>query len=291
MSDEAENSPKTKVIQLYLVSHASGELVEMLARNAVAQLQQVELKRRLWKMVRHMSQLPEILAEIATARGFVLHSVSHSDVREALEEGCRHLNVPFQFALEPMVTRLSEHFDVPVHFHMSAREIIDDDYYQRIEAMKFTISHDDGVAVQDLDEADVVLVGVSRATKTPTCMYLASRGIKAANVPLVPGVPLPETLLKAKRPFIVGLTVDPARLARIRAARVAGLRPHETINYADPDMLKHELQEARRLFARRGWPVIDVSQRSIEQTADMIIRMMKKRAEEKSSHPQNSSHP
>jgi regulator of PEP synthase PpsR (kinase-PPPase family) len=285
MSDEAENSPKTKVIQLYLVSHASGELVEMLARNAVAQLQQVELKRRLWKMVRHMSQLPEILAEIATARGFVLHSVSHSDVREALEEGCRHLNVPFQFALEPMVTRLSEHFDVPIQFHQSAREIIDDDYYQRVEAMKFTISHDDGVAVQDLNEADVVLVGVSRATKTPTCMYLASRGVKAANVPLVPGVPLPDSLLKAKRPFIVGLTVDPARLARIRAARLVGLRQHETTDYANLETLKQEVQDARRLFGRRGWPVIDVSQRSIEQTADMIIRMMKKRAEEKPSPP------
>ena len=285
MSDESEIRPANKVVQLYLISHASGELVEMLARNAVAQLQQVDLKRRLWKMVRHMSQLPAILAEIATAPGFVLHSVSHSDVREALEAGCRHLNVPFQFALEPMVTRLSEHFDVPIQYRMSAREIIDDDYYQRVEAMKFTISHDDGVAVQDLDEADVVLVGVSRATKTPTCMYLASRGVKAANVPLVPGVPLPESLLKAKRPFIVGLTVDPARLARIRAARLVGLRQHETTDYADFEMLKQEVQDARRMFARRGWPVIDVTQRSIEQTADMIIRMMKKRAEETPSPP------
>jgi hypothetical protein len=285
MSDEAGTSPTNKVIQLYLVSHASGELVEMLARNAVAQLQQVELKRRLWKMVRHMSQLPEILAEIATAPGFVLHSVSHADIREALEEGCRHLKVPFQFALEPMVTRLSEHFKLPIQSHKSTREIIDDDYYQRVEAMKFTITHDDGVAVQDLDEADVVLVGVSRATKTPTCMYLASRGVKAANVPLVPGVPLPDSLLKAKRPFIVGLTVDPVRLARIRAARLAGLRQHETTDYADLETLKQEVQDARRLFGRRGWPVIDVSQRSIEQTADMIIRMMKKRAEETPSPP------
>ena len=274
-----------KIVQLYLVSHASGELVEMLARNAVAQLQQVELKRRLWKMVRHMSQLPEILAEIATAPGFVLHSVAHADVREALEEGCRHLKIPFQFAVEPMVTRLSQHFDLPVHLRMSTREIIDDDYYQRVEAMKYTLTHDDGVAVQDLDEADVVLVGVSRATKTPTCMYLASRGVKAANVPLVPGVPLPDSLLKAKRPFIVGLTVDPVRLARIRAARLAELRQHETTDYVNFETLQQEVRDARRMFARRGWPVIDVTQRSIEQTADMIIRMMKKRAEEKPADP------
>jgi [pyruvate, water dikinase]-phosphate phosphotransferase / [pyruvate, water dikinase] kinase len=285
MSDEAGTSPTNKIVQLYLVSHASGELVEMLARNAVAQLQQVEVKRRLWKMVRHMSQLPEILAEIATAPGFVLHSVSHADIREALEEGCRHLKVPFQFALEPMVARLSEHFDLPVQSHMSAREIIDDDYYQRVEAMKYTITHDDGVAVQDLDDADVVLVGVSRATKTPTCMYLASRGVKAANVPLVPGVPLPENLLKAKRPFIVGLTVDPERLARIRAARLAGLKQVEKTDYVNIETLQQEVRDARRLFVRRGWPVIDVSQRSIEQTADLIMRMMKKRAEKASSSP------
>jgi [pyruvate, water dikinase]-phosphate phosphotransferase / [pyruvate, water dikinase] kinase len=285
MSEEAGTSPTNKIVQLYLVSHASGELVEMLARNAVAQLQQVEVKRRLWKMVRHMSQLPEILAEIATAPGFVLHSVSHADIREALEEGCRHLKVPFQFALEPMVARLSEHFDLPVQSHMSAREIIDDDYYQRVEAMKYTITHDDGVAVQDLDDADVVLVGVSRATKTPTCMYLASRGVKAANVPLVPGVPLPENLLKAKRPFIVGLTVDPERLARIRAARLAGLKQVEKTDYVNIETLQQEVRDARRLFVRRGWPVIDVSQRSIEQTADLIMRMMKKRAEQASSSP------
>lgn len=273
----------TKVVQLYLISHASGELVEMLARNAVAQLGQVELKRRLWKMVRHMSQLPDILGEIAVTPGFVVHSVAHSDIREALEEGCRHLKVPYQFALEPLIGRLSEHFDVPIQFRTSSREIIDDDYYQRVEAMKFTLTHDDGVAVQDLDEADVVLVGVSRATKTPTCMYLASRGVKAANVPLVPGVPLPETLLKAKRPFIVGLTVDPVRLARIRAARLAGLKQAEKTDYVNLEALQQEVLDARRLFSRRGWPVIDVTQRSIEQTADLIIRMMKKRAEEKSS--------
>lgn len=274
-----------KLVQLYLVSHASGELVEMLARNAVAQLGEVEVKRRLWKMVRHMSQLPDILAEIATAPGFVLHSVAHADVRDALEGGCRHLRVPFQFALEPTITRLSEHFEVPVQFHMSTREIIDDDYYQRVEAMKFTLNHDDGVAVQDLDDADVVLVGVSRATKTPTCMYLASRGVKAANVPLVPGVPLPENLLKAKRPFIVGLTVDPERLARIRAARLAGLKQAEKTDYVNMETLQQEVQDAKRLFVRRGWPVIDVSQRSIEQTADLIMRMMKKRAEKTPSSP------
>lgn len=265
------------VIQLHLISHASGELIEMLARNAVAQLQDVHVERRLWKMVRHLGQVPEILAAVGDTRGFVIHSIAAVDIRDAIEDGCRRLAVPCMFSLEPLVNRLSEHFDVPVQFRTSARDIINEDYYRRVEAMKFTLAHDDGVATSDVDDADVVVVGVSRATKTPTCMYLASLGVKAANVPLVPGVPLPESLIKATHPLIVGLTVDPARLATIRAARLKALHQTAAFDYADIDSLREELREARRIFVRRGWPVIDVTQRSIEQAAAMIIRMLEER--------------
>lgn len=250
----------------------------MLARNAVAQLEGVVVDRRLWKMVRRMDQLPEILAAIGETRGFVIHSLATTDLREALENGCRRLQVPCFFALEPLVSALSEQFGAPVVFRSSARDIIDEDYYHRIEAMKYTLAHDDGIAVQDLNDADVVLVGVSRATKTPTCMYLASRGVKAANVPLVPGVPPPETLMRAKRPLIVGLTLDPVRLATVRTARLASLKEKRSTDYTDVDALRKEVQDARRLFARRGWPALDVTHRSIEQTASLIIEMLKKRA-------------
>lgn len=275
MADDAAAPPKT--IRLYLVSHASGELIEMLARNAVAQLANVEVERRLWKMVRRLGQVPDILATIAAAPGYVLHSISHTDIREALEEGCSRLRVPCQFALEPLIARLSAHFDAPVQFRTSVRDTIDEDYYHRIEAMKFTLAHDDGIASDDLAGADVIVVGVSRATKTPTCMYLASRGIKAANVPLVPGSPLPDGLLAARGPLIVGLTVDPARLALVRAARLKALREDTGSDYADVDALRKEVLDARRLFVRHGWPIIDVTHRSIEQTASMIIEMLKTR--------------
>jgi regulator of PEP synthase PpsR (kinase-PPPase family) len=277
----ADESAATTTVVLHLVSHASGELVEMLARNAVAQLGGIQVERRLWKMVRRMGQVPEILGEVARAPGYVLHSISHTDVREALEEGCGRLHVPCQFALEPLISQLAEHSGAVVQFQASSGSAIDDDdYYQRVEAMKYTLAHDDGVASDDLERADVIVVGVSRATKTPTCMYLASRGIKAANVPLVPGAPLPKGLLHPKAPLVVGLTVDPARLVMIRTARLQALEQEGESSYSDIDALRKEVLEARRLFVRRDWPVIDVTNRSIEQTASMIIDMLKARTGE-----------
>lgn len=268
----------SKPLFLHLVSHASGELVEMLARNAVAQLAGVEVERRLWKMVRHLGQVPGILAVVASKPGYVLHSISHMDIRETLEEGCRHLAVPCDFVLEPLVGRLAAHAGTAVQLHTSSGDAFDEDYYRRVEAMKYALAHDDGMASDDLEGADVILVGVSRATKTPTCMYLASRGIKAANVPLVPGAPLPSGLMNARHPLIVGLVVDPARLATVRSARLQALHQDAETDYTDVDALRKEVLEARRLFVRRAWPIIDVTHRSIEQAASMIIAKLKARA-------------
>jgi regulator of PEP synthase PpsR (kinase-PPPase family) len=273
----------SKTLVLHLVSHASGELVEMLARNAVAQLEGVEVERRLWKMVRRLGQIPEILGALAASPGYVLHSISHTDIREALEEGCRRLDLPCDFALEPLIGRLAEHAGAPVQLDHSSGDAFDEDYYRRVEAMKYALAHDDGMASDDLEGADVILVGVSRATKTPTCMYLASRGIKAANVPLVPGAPLPAGLMNAHGPLVVGLVVDPTRLAKVRSARLQALQQDTSTDYTDADALRKEVLEARRLFIRRAWPVIDVTHRSIEQAASMIIDKLKARVGDASS--------
>lgn len=262
---------------LYLVSHASGELVEMLARNTVAQLDGVTIDMKLWKMVRNLGQAVEILGTIATRPGYVLHSVSDAEIRGEFEEGCRHLAVPCRFVLEPFVRDLAEYYGAGVRFRASARDVMDEDYFRRVEAMKYTLGHDDGVATQNLEAADVILVGVSRATKTPTCLYLASHGIKAANVPLVPGVPPPKELLEARSPLVVGLSVDPARLSRIRRDRLRMLSGASDTDYAAESAVAMEVRDARRLFARRGWPAIDVTNRSIEQTANKIIALLQKR--------------
>lgn len=262
---------------LHLVSHASGELVELLARNALAQLAVTRVERRLWKMVRHLGQVPDILAAVAQRPGYVLHSISHTDVRRALEDGCRQLGVPCQFALEPLIGNLAQHFGTELQNHTSSDDPYDEDYFHRVEAMKYTLAHDDGLASDDLTQADVIVVGVSRATKTPTCMYLASRGIKAANVPWVPGVPLPPSLVQPDMPLIVALTVDPMRLSKIRSARLKSLDQASETDYSDIDALRRELLAARRLFQLRRWPVIDVTHQSIEQTAALIIELMQAR--------------
>ncbi len=262
---------------LYLVSHASGELVEMLARNTVAQLDGVSIDMRLWKMVRNLGQAADILGEIAARPGYVLHSVADRKVRTALEDGCARLAAPCRYVLEPFVTGLADYYGAHVRFRASARDVMDEDYFRRVEAMKYTLSHDDGVAAQDLEKADVILVGVSRATKTPTCLYLASRGIKAANVPLVPGVPPPRGLFEAKAPLVVGLTVNATQLARIRSARLRMLSADETTDYDAEATVAIEVRDARRLFVRQRWPVIDVTNRSIEQTANRIVKLLEER--------------
>jgi [pyruvate, water dikinase]-phosphate phosphotransferase / [pyruvate, water dikinase] kinase len=276
----AANGSGEKVIVIHMVSHASGELVEMTARNAVAQLEGVTVERHLWKMVRSLGLVPGILAEIAKHRGIVFHSIAATDIREALEEGCRHLRVPCLFVLEPFVSELAAYSGAPIRFRTAARDFIDEDYYQRVEAMKFTLAHDDGLAADDLEGADVILVGVSRATKTPTCMYLASRGIKAANVPVVPGVPLPDGVLKAKTPLVVGLTVQPKVLAQIRSSRLRRLAEDDMTSYAEAEAVAREVLEARRLCARHRWRMIDVTNRPIENTAAYIVELLKQRAAE-----------
>lgn len=267
----------SKTLALHLVSHASGELIEMLARNAIAQLDGVQAERRIWKMVRRLGQVPEILAAVAAAPGYVLHSISHTDIREALERGCSHLGVPCQYALEPLLDRLADYTGAVVLSHASSGNAFDEDYYHRVEAMKYALSHDDGLTSEDLDDAEVILVGVSRSTKTPTCMYLASRGIKAANVPVVPGAPLPPGLLKPRSALIVALIIDAVRLAMVRAARLQSLDQAQDTAYTDVDAVRREILEARRLFVLRGWPIIDVTHRSIEQTASQIIDMLRAR--------------
>ena len=275
----------SKTIVLYLVSHASGEMVEMIARNAVAQLEGVEVERHLWKMVRSLGLVPDILAEIATRRGIVFHSIAATDIREALEKGCLHLAVPCLFVLEPFVSQLAEHCGAVIRFRTAARDFIDEEYYRRVEAMKYTLAHDDGLASDNLEGADVVLVGVSRATKTPTCMYLASRGIKAANVPVVPGVTLPEGVTKAKSPLVVGLTVQPKVLAQVRSSRLKRLSEDRGSTYSETDAVAREVLEARRLCARHGWRVIDVTNRPIENTAAFILELLRQRAGEGSASP------
>lgn len=268
---------ESKHVVLHLVSPSSGELIDLLARSVLGQLENLNAERFVWNLVRSIERVNEVLAVIAETRGVVFHTLSEKTNRRALEEGCGVLDVPCLFVLEPFVSTLADHTGAVVRFRASPRDMMDEEYFRRLDAMRFTLAHDDGIGGHDIESAEVVLVGVSRVTKTPTCMYLAHRGVRAANVPLVPGMPVVDALSKTKKPLIVGLTMQPEYLVRIRAKRLTMLKQNPGDAYADLDVVRREVLDARRLFARNNWPVIDVTSQSIEQTSAMIMELLKVR--------------
>jgi [pyruvate, water dikinase]-phosphate phosphotransferase / [pyruvate, water dikinase] kinase len=268
----------TRVV-LHLVSPASGEVVEAMARALVAQLADVTPVRHFWQMVRKRKDVAAVLAAVGEKGGLVLHTLIDAEHRLMLEEGCRHLGVPCLFLYEPFLGAIVGHFGVALRENASPRVVMDQAFVRRLEAMRYTLGHDDGIGQQDLEEADVVLLGASRVTKTPTCMFLANRGIKAANVSLVAGMPLPEAVIRARKPLKVGLTVAPKLLAEIRRKRF-DLPPEQVgTAYSDLDAVAEEVREIRRMIVRRGWPVIDVTSRSIDQAATMIMDLLQQHRE------------
>ncbi|MGF1609693.1 MAG: pyruvate, water dikinase regulatory protein [Kiloniellales bacterium] len=257
---------------IHLVSDATGETVNSVARACVVQFESIEPIEHVWTLIRTRGQLDKVLQGIRENPGPVLFTMVNNDLRSALLDGCRGIGVPCLSVLEPLIHSLAAYFNVAISGRPGLQHALDAEYFDRIEAMNFSLAHDDGQLAGDLDEADVIICGVSRTSKTPTCIYLANRGIKAANVPVVPDCPLPEELLQAKRPLIIGLTKDPARLVQVRRNRLRMISGgDEATDYVDPESVRREVAFARKLFSKHGWPVIDVSRRSIEETAAAIL--------------------
>jgi [pyruvate, water dikinase]-phosphate phosphotransferase / [pyruvate, water dikinase] kinase len=259
---------------LHLVSDATGDTVHSVARACLVQFEGAEAIEHIWSMVRTKSQVDRIIAAIATNPGVVLYTLVNETLRQPLIEGCRRLKVPAIPVLDPVIGALASYLGRQSRGLPGQQHLLDSEYFQRIDAMTFALNHDDGQSAFGLDSADVVLVGVSRTSKTPTCIYLANRGIKAANVPVVPGMSLPPELLAAKRPLIVGLTNDPERLIQVRRNRLSMLHQDERTDYTDIEAVREEVASARRLFAEHHWPVIDVTRRSIEETAAAILKLL-----------------
>jgi regulator of PEP synthase PpsR (kinase-PPPase family) len=214
------------------------------------------------------------MEEIAAAPGIVVHTIVDPDLRGSLEEVCRALDVTCLAALDPLTLALGRYLGAAVTSRVGAQHALDTDYFNRMEALNFAIGHDDGQSAGELETADVVLVGISRTSKTPTCIYLAHRGVRAANVPLVPDQPLPEKLFQLTRPMIVALTASPDRLIQVRRNRLLSQREEKNTAYTDVDAVREETVRARRLYERHGWPVIDVTRRSVEETAAAIVNLL-----------------
>ncbi len=258
---------------LHLVSDATGETCITVARAAVAQFRDVEPVEHLWSLVRAESQLKRILANVEQNPGIVMYTLVDAALRASLHEGCRRLDTPCVPLLDAVISALGGFLGEEAGNQPGRQHAMDEAYSQRIEAMNYTLGHDDGQSPETLHLADIVLVGISRTSKTPTCFYLANRGLRAANVPLVPGCPLPPDVLALKRPLVVGLICRPERLLALRRSRMRMIGETRETGYVDPERIQEEVDEARRMFTKAGWPVIDVTRRSIEETAAAILQL------------------
>ncbi|MCV0414520.1 MAG: phosphoenolpyruvate synthase regulatory protein [Brevundimonas sp.] len=263
---------------VHLVSDSTGETLNAMAKAVTARFDGVIPIEHIYALVRSPKQMDRVLEEIEAAPGVVLHTLVDRDLREQLEEGCRRLDMPQIGALDPLVGALSRYLGAALSTRVGAQHALDHDYFNRIAALDFAMAYDDGQGTLDqLEGADVVLCGVSRTSKTPTCIYLAHRGIRAANVPLVPGQEDGERLTKLKNPLVIGLTVSPDRLVQIRRNRIDSLNANQSSTYTDQDAVRDETIKARRAFERRGWPTIDVTRRSVEETAAAIVNLLSER--------------
>lgn len=261
---------------LHLVSDSSGETLNAVAKAACAQFDMGQPIEHIYALIRSRRQLDRALVEIERLPGLVLHTIVNEELRKALEDRCRSLGQPSVAVLDPVIGLLRAYLGLETSHRPGAQHELDARYFARIEALNFAMAHDDGQAGPTLNDADIVLVGVSRTSKTPTCIYLANRGYKAGNIPLVLGLPLPESLNALTRPVVVGLLASPERLVQIRRHRLLALEETQETEYINIDTVRAEVAFARRLFEERGWPIIDVTRRSVEETAAALINLLKR---------------
>jgi regulator of PEP synthase PpsR (kinase-PPPase family) len=255
--------------------------VSSVARACLVQYKGIFVQEHVWSLVRTRGQMEKVMQAVERDRGPVLYTLVDPELRDCVRDHCRRMQLPCVGVLDQVMNVLAVHFHSKSEQWPGRQHQLDDGYFDRIDAMHYTLAHDDGQSTHDLDDADVVLVGPSRTSKTPTCVYLANRGVRAANVPLVPSVPPPPELEVAQRPLVVGLITDPERLVQIRMNRLRLLQQVTETDYTDMAQVQQEIQEARRLYARRKWATIDVTRRSIEETAASILQMLTVRREQR----------
>lgn len=257
---------------VHMISDSTGETLMGVMRASAAQFDRAEPIEHLFALVRSVRQLERALEHVADYPGIVMYTMVNSEMRRVIEDRCAELRSPAIAVLDPIQATLSGYLGAPVTGKAGAQRALDAEYYRRIEAMNYSMAHDDGQG-DNLAGAEVILLGISRTSKTPTSVYLGHRGIRTANIPLVPGAPLPDELFSLKKPLIVGLTASPERIVQIRRNRLLNLKEDRETGYVDETRVREEIIYAKRLYAKHGWPSIDVTRRSIEETAAKVINL------------------
>jgi len=259
---------------LHLISDSTGETIIAAARAVSSQYRTTNPVEHVYPLVRNLKQLENVVASVEKQPGIVLFTIAEPELGEYLEEKCREMGTPCVSVLEPIFQTFQSYLGKPTQRVVGAQHALDKEYFSRIDALNFTILHDDGVIPENVEDADLILLGISRTSKTPTSIYLANRGIKTANIPLVPGMMLPDVVINAKHPLIVTLIASTDRIQQVRQNRLLELNASEySASYADRASIAEELAQARKLSQKHGWPLLDVSRKSIEETAASILAL------------------
>ena len=264
---------KSKEITIHFVSDSTGETIDAAVVAVLAQFPEVRKKEFFWPMVRSVEQIEKILENTVKNPGIVVYSILDDNNRRELESGCKRQKLPFISPLDSLFDTIKGNISIVQTKIAGSQHRIDENYLKKISAFEYAMQHDDGQKISTMDEADIILVGVSRTSKTPTCIYLANKGLKVSNIPLVSNTKLPEELFTFNKPLIVGLIKDPRSLMHIRQTRLNLIGEQHTTQYADINSIKLEIIQARKIFTKYGWPTIDVSRRSVEETSASIIQI------------------
>lgn len=267
------NKPQS-FFHLHLISDATGETLLAAGRAASAQYKDARAIEHIYPLIRTERQILKVLEEIDETPGIVLYTVVDHELARLIDTRCAEMGLPCVSVLEPILTVFQSYLGAPAGRRVGAQHVLDADYFRRIDALNFTMEHDDGQLANDVEDADVILIGISRTSKTPTSIYLANRGIKTANIPIVLGVPVPDSVVHARHPLVVGLVATAERISHVRQNRILGSSVgFDSQTYVDRTVIAQELAYARQICTRHGWPVIDVSRRSIEETAAAIVAL------------------
>jgi regulator of PEP synthase PpsR (kinase-PPPase family) len=268
-----------KHIHVHLISDSTGETVSSVARAGLAQFEGVTYEEHVWSLVRTKGQMEKVIAGIEAHPGVAMFTIVDPDLRRMLREACEKRKILCVAPLGPVIRELTTYLGQGTTAQPGRQHELTENYFSRVEAINFALAHDDGQGHWNLEEADIVLVGASRTSKSPTCMYLAYRGFKSANVPFVLESALPENLFSLRNPTVVGLVISPDRLTQIRKSRLQALNHEKDTNYVDEDLVRKEITESRKLFTRHNWLIIDVTRKSVEETAAQIIQFHQERLE------------
>ena len=271
---------KRKIL-LYLVSDSTGETVLAVSRSATAQFKDLEVEEHLWPFVQSEGNLKKLKAAIMKNAGIVMYTFVDKELSNSLQAMCNKLKILCIPILSRVISDLSIYLDMEASGAIGKQHELTEEYFSRVDAVNYSLAHDDGKSSWDLDEADIVLIGPSRTSKSPTCLYLAYKGYRTANIPFVLGCDLPKNLFEIKNVLILGLTISPEILIEVRKHRMLSLHSSDDIGYVNSEEVEEEIKQAKKICRDNDWPLIDVSRRSVEETAALILQYYEKKIREK----------